>query len=66
MSQTTPSDFQAQIRAGIPDALPEPPPADPDVSRAPRRPMPLSPAEKALALRNALRYFPAPRPAERA
>ena len=59
MSQTTPSDFQAQIRAGIPDALPEPPPADPDVSRAPRRPMLLSPDEKALALRNALRYFPA-------
>jgi len=59
MSQTTLSDFQAQIRAGIPDALPEPPPADPDVSRAPRRPMLLSPDEKALALRNALRYFPA-------
>ena len=59
MSQTTPSDFQAQIRAGIPDALPEPPPTDPDVSRAPRRPMLLSADEKALALRNALRYFPA-------
>ena len=59
MSQTTPSDFQAQIRAGLPDALPEPPPTDPDVSRAPRRPMLLSADEKALALRNALRYFPA-------
>ncbi|MBC8423947.1 urocanate hydratase, partial [bacterium] len=46
-------------RAGLPDALPEPPPTDPDVSRAPRRPMLLSADEKALALRNALRYFPA-------
>jgi len=59
MSQTTLSDFQAQIRAGLPDSLPAAPPVDPAVSRAPQRPMLLSPAEKELALRNALRYFPA-------
>ncbi len=59
MSQTTPSDFQAQIRAGIPEEPPAAPPVDPAVPRAPRRPMLLSPDEKALALRNALRYVPA-------
>ena len=60
MSETTSrSDFQEQIRRGIPADLPRAPEMDPAISRAPRRPMLLSDAEKALALRNALRYFPA-------
>jgi len=59
MNPTAQSDFQAQIRAGLPDTLPAAPPTDLDVPRAPRRPMLLSDAEKELALRNALRYFPA-------
>lgn len=54
------SEFHAAIRQGLPSALPAaPPPEDPDVDRAPVRNAPLSPAERALALRNALRYFPA-------
>jgi urocanate hydratase len=52
------SDFQAAIRRGIPDDLPPHPAEDPAVSRAPRRPLTLTDAEKRLALRNALRYFP--------
>ncbi|MFO7653659.1 MAG: urocanate hydratase [Candidatus Krumholzibacteriia bacterium] len=52
-------EFQARIRAGIPASPPAPPPADPGVDHAPARPLLLSPAEQRLALRNALRYFPA-------
>jgi urocanate hydratase len=52
------ADFQTHIRQGIPDTLPEPPPADPTISRAPARPLTLSAAEQRLALQNALRYFP--------
>ncbi|PID80967.1 urocanate hydratase [bacterium DOLZORAL124_64_63] len=51
--------FQDLIRQGIPDTLPEPPKENPAISRAPERPMLLSEDEKKLALRNALRYFPA-------
>jgi urocanate hydratase len=51
--------FEAAIRAGIPDALPAPKPYNPDVNHAPKRKEILSPAEKILAIRNALRYFPA-------
>lgn len=58
MSQTTLDAFQTAIRRGIPDEIPDPPPDRPDLSHAPRRPLPLSAAERALALRNALRYFP--------
>ena len=47
-------------RRGIPDEIPDPPPGDPDVSHAPPRPLPLNDQERALALRNALRYFPPP------
>jgi len=54
----TREEFQHQIRQGIPEALPPRPLEDPDISRAPERPMLLSDAEKKLALRNALRYFP--------
>ena len=52
-------EFQADIRAGIPDILPEPKPYDTSINHAPRRKDILTPAEKELALRNALRYFPA-------
>ncbi len=52
-------EFQEQVRRGIPADLPEPPPEDPAVSRAPARPMLLDADQKRLALRNALRYFPA-------
>ncbi len=55
---STPSDFQAAIRRGIPDGIPDPPPAESGISHAPRRPLTLSPTELRLALRNALRYFP--------
>jgi len=55
----SPSAFQEHIRQGIPSALPERPAVDPSISRAPVRPMLLSADEKRLALRNALRYFPA-------
>ena len=50
--------FQADILAGIPDILPAPKPLDPTVSHAPKRKDILTEAEKVLALRNALRYFP--------
>ncbi len=50
-------DFQAALRGGIPGGLPDLPEADPSVDRAPRRSAPLSPSERGLALRNALRYF---------
>ncbi len=53
------SEFQEQVRRGIPAALPAQPPEDSAVSRAPARPLLLDAAEKKLALRNALRYFPA-------
>lgn len=50
--------FRAEILEGLPDALPAPPPVDPSVDRAPRRTPDLSPAQRALALKNALRYVP--------
>ena len=52
------NDFLTQIREGIPDHLPELKPYDPSVNHAPRRRDILTTAEKKLALRNALRYFP--------
>ncbi len=53
------AEFQRQIRQGIPAEIPTAPQDDPQISRAPERPMLLSHDEKQLALRNALRYFPA-------
>lgn len=50
--------FAAEIRAGIPDVLPQAKPYDNDINHAPRRKEILTPEEKRLALRNALRYFP--------
>eukprot|EP01061_Rhynchopus_euleeides_P014134 TRINITY_DN2456_c0_g1_i1.p1 TRINITY_DN2456_c0_g1~~TRINITY_DN2456_c0_g1_i1.p1 ORF type:complete len:691 (+),score=305.23 TRINITY_DN2456_c0_g1_i1:77-2074(+) len=43
---------------GIPTELPPPHVPNPDVDHVPRRKQILKPAEKELALRNALRYFP--------
>ena len=54
----TTEEFQADIRAGIPDELPELQPYDPSINHAPKRKDILTPEEKRLALRNALRYFP--------
>lgn len=54
----TSEEFKKDIQAGIPSPLPSPRPYEPDVNHAPRRKDILTPAEKELALRNALRYFP--------
>ena len=43
---------------GIPEVLPEMPAYDTTINHAPKRKDILTPAEKRLALRNALRYFP--------
>ncbi|QYJ76958.1 urocanate hydratase [Shewanella sp. FJAT-52076] len=51
--------FQAQIQQGIPSELPAPKPYPEGANRAPKRKDILTPAEKQLAVRNALRYFPA-------
>lgn len=51
--------FQNAIRLGIPDTLPPAPVYDTTINHAPRRKDILSAEEKRLALRNALRYFPA-------
>lgn len=48
----------ADIRAGIPDTLPAPRAYDTTINHAPKRKEILTPEEKKLALRNALRYFP--------
>ncbi|MHA1154391.1 MAG: urocanate hydratase [Alphaproteobacteria bacterium] len=55
----TRDEFQRLIRQGIPAEIPPRPSDDPTISHAPVRPMLLSADEKRLALRNALRYFPA-------
>ena len=54
----TKEEFALDIRAGIPDVLPEPMPYDTAINHAPRRKDILTKEEKKLALRNALRYFP--------
>ncbi len=51
------TNFRQAILRGIGDKLPDPRPYDPSVSHAPRRKDILTPAEKKLAVRNALRYF---------
>ena len=60
----THEEFCADIRAGIPEILPEPIPYDPNVNHAPRRKQILTPEQTHLALKNALRYFPAEQHAE--
>ena len=57
-------EFQDDIRAGIPDVLPAPKPYDVAINHAPKRKQILSAEERELALRNALRYFPAKHHAE--
>ena len=53
------SSFKQLVAEGIPSKLPEPKPYDPTINHAPKRKDILTAAEKKLALRNALRYFPA-------
>lgn len=52
------TDFQQQIKQGIPTELPEAKAYPQDANRAPKRKDILNSDEKQLALRNALRYFP--------
>ncbi|MBR1621259.1 MAG: urocanate hydratase [Prevotella sp.] len=54
----TKEEFVADIRLGIPDTLPEPQAYDKEINHAPKRKDILTPEQKKLALRNALRYFP--------
>ena len=56
--------FQAEIKAGIPAQLPAPQPRSSELSHAPVRKDILTAKEKELAMRNALRYFPAEQHAE--
>ncbi len=51
--------FQQEILAGIGTTLPEAKPYDPSINHAPKRKDILTDEEKVLALKNALRYFPA-------
>ena len=53
------SRFATEILEGIPAQLPEAKPYDPNINHAPKRKDILKPQEKVLALKNALRYFPA-------
>jgi len=55
----TTTEFKNLISRGIPAELPPPKPYDPAINHAPKRKDLLTPSEKRLALRNALRYFPA-------
>ena len=52
-------EFKKAILEGIPDKLPQMPGYDKNINHAPKRKDILSKEEKKLAVRNALRYFPA-------
>jgi urocanate hydratase len=52
------SEFRRLVAEGIPETLPEPKPYDSNINHAPKRKDILTPGEKKLAVRNALRYFP--------
>jgi len=54
----TKEEFIADIRGGIPEELPEMQAYDTKINHAPKRKDILTPEQKKLALRNALRYFP--------
>ena len=54
----TKEEFIADIRGGIPEELPEMQAYDTEINHAPKRKDILTPEQKKLALRNALRYFP--------
>ena len=56
--EMTIAQFQDQIKEGIPENLPDLPLWDDQINHAPKRKEILNMAEKKLALRNALRYFP--------
>jgi urocanate hydratase len=58
-SSTATSLWLRSLTEGVPDPLPPPRPLDPSVSHAPTRRQVLGRTERELALRNALRYFPA-------
>ncbi len=58
MTQLSLSRFAQEILEGIPEELPVPQPYDPAINHAPKRKDILTPEQKALALKNALRYFP--------
>lgn len=51
------NEFREAILKGIPDELPAPKAYDPSLNHAPKRKDILNPAEKKLAVKNALRYF---------
>lgn len=53
-----PEQFKAAVQEGIPAQLPSKQERDKELNHAPRRKDILTPAEKKLALRNALRYIP--------
>ncbi len=55
----TKEEFQKLILQGIPATLPEPAVYEPEINHAPIRKQILTNDEKKLAIRNALRYFPA-------
>ena len=52
------NEFQKDILGGIPDELPAPKEYDKSINHAPKRKDILTDREKALAIKNALRYFP--------
>ncbi|MFK8045420.1 MAG: urocanate hydratase [Crocinitomicaceae bacterium] len=54
----TVQEFQADIKQGIPAIIPPVKEVEPNINHAPNRKDILSKAEKVLALKNALRYFP--------
>ena len=54
----TQEEFRKELQTGIPEVLPEMPAYDTNINHAPKRKDILTPEEKKLALRNALRYFP--------
>lgn len=54
----TTAEFRRQVAEGIPEELPSIKPYDDSINHAPRRKDILNLAEKKLAVRNALRYFP--------
>ena len=51
--------FDDEVKEGIPDTIPDGPIEDPLIPRAPKRRLRLDRTDQELALRNALRYFPA-------
>ena len=53
----SPNEFKNAVLQGIPVVLPDPKPYDPNINHAPVRKDILTPDEKKLALKNALRYF---------